>query len=403
MPRMPRLALPVLLLTSLNAAAIDFHGYFRAGVGSNSEGGDQTCFQLPGAASKYRLGNECESYGALKFGEQLFKGEDGSHFRANATFAFASAQDRDWEAYDTAMREVYVEGGGLGDGAWRQARLWVGKRLLRQDVHLTDFFYWDNSGAGGGFSDLPVGSGKLSYSLVRNVRDPIANLNSGSDRATTTHDLRLREIDSNADGQLTVGLAWIHSDESQAGLAGEDGWQLHLEHTQKPLLGGWNRITLQYGAGAGASLGKNPDDTAAASDNTLRLVEQLLFQPSDNWSGQATFVHEIRDGIQSWTSIGARPIYHFSDHFSLAVELGLDQVDPNVGPSMNLTKLTIAPQLSAGRGCFSRPALRAFVTFADWNNAARDAAVNPVAGGAAGVFGNATSAWTLGLQAEAWW
>ena len=39
----------------LSAHALDFSGYFRTGVGNSLEGGNQSCFQLPGAQSKYRL------------------------------------------------------------------------------------------------------------------------------------------------------------------------------------------------------------------------------------------------------------------------------------------------------------------------------------------------------------
>lgn len=406
---MPPIRYTLLLLAPLSlsapALALDFHGYFRSGAGANSKGGDQVCYKLPGAQSKYRLGNECETYGALNLGERVYEGEDDSWFRVQTQLAFESAGEKDFEEYNTAMREVYVEGGGLLEGRWNEARFWVGKRLLRQDVHITDFFYWDNSGVGGGFDKLSFDSFKLSYSLIQNVHDGFndgAPINSGSDRAITTHDLRLYDIDSNPDGKLSIGLAAIQAPDSTNG-NGTDGWQLHLQHQQKPLLGGFNRLTLQYGSGAGATLNKNPDDNAASSDATWRIVEQLTFEPAGNWAGQATLVYEERKEQQQWLSFGIRPVYHFSDHFNLALELGHDRVDPELGDTMQLTKLTLAPQLAAKRGFFARPVLRAFITYAEWNDAARDAATNPVAGGASGVYGMETSGLSFGLQAEAWW
>ena len=45
----------------------EFHGYFRAGYGQNSAGGQQVAFQAPGAGAKYRLGNEAETYGEFIF------------------------------------------------------------------------------------------------------------------------------------------------------------------------------------------------------------------------------------------------------------------------------------------------------------------------------------------------
>jgi maltoporin len=394
----------LLLVPAGESLAFDFHGYFRTGAGGNSPGGDQVCFKLLGAASKYRLGNECETYGALKFGETVFKEDDGSHFKVNATFAFETAAEKDWEEYTTAMREVYAEGGGFGDARWQPVRFWIGKRLLREDVHITDFFYWDNSGAGGGLYNLPLAGARFSYSLIHNVRDGFSDsgapFNDGSDRAVLTHDLRLYDIDSNRGGKLVAGLAWLSANESRAGFDGTDGWQLHLVHEQQSLLGGFNRLALQYGAGAGATLSKSPDDTLSSDDKTWRAVEQLMLQPSARWSGMATAVYERKDAKQRWLSLGIRPIYHFGEHFNLALELGQDRVKPDNGDEQVLTKLTIAPQLSAGRGFFSRPVLRLFVTWADWNRAAQDAGV---AGGTSGVFGSDSEGLTYGLQAEAWW
>ena len=399
--------LSICIATSTQVAALDFHGYFRTGAGSNNNGGDQTCFKLPGAQSKYRLGNECETNGNIKLGERVYEAEDGSWFRVQTQFLFDSAGEKDFEKYNMDMREVYAEGGGLLDGAWKDARFWVGKRQLRQGVHITDFFYWDNSGVGGGFDSLNVDGFKLSYSLIQNVKDgftddPNVPVNNGSDRAITTHDLRFYDINTNPDGKLTVGLSSIHANDSTNG-DGTDGWQLHLLHQQKPVLGGFNSIALQYGKGAGAGLSKNPDDTAANADKTWRLVEQFTFDRVNNWSGQATILYEDQNKKQQWLSYGVRPIYHFTDHFNIAVELGHDQVSPESGDTLELTKLTIAPQLAAGRGFFSRPVLRFFVTYARWNEAARDAVSNPVAGGSAGVYGLDTDGMTYGLQAEAWW
>lgn len=382
------------------ASPFEFHGYFRSGIGSNSEGGDQTCFILPGAQSKYRLGNECESYGAFNLGQRVHEGGDGSWYRIQTQLAYITAAEKNFEEIDTtAMREIYAEGGGLLDGRWNSAKFWVGKRLLRTDVHISDFFYWDNSGVGGGFADLDLGSYKLSYSLVQNVKDGFNegnDQNLGSDSAITTHDVRFYDIETNPNGKLTVGVAAIQASE------GTDGWQLHLQHEQKPFMGGFNRIALQYGSGAGATLNSAPDDTASDNAETIRLVEQLTFEPSGNWAGQATMVYEDRKDSQQWISLGVRPIYHFSDHLNLAMELGYDQVKPEVGDTMTLSKITLAPQLAKGRGVFSRPVLRAFVTYADWNTAARDAA-NPVAGGTSGVYGMDSDGFTYGLQVEAWW
>lgn len=56
---------------SAQALAVDFHGYARSGIGWTGSGGEQQCFQATGAQSKYRLGNECETYAELKLGRSV--------------------------------------------------------------------------------------------------------------------------------------------------------------------------------------------------------------------------------------------------------------------------------------------------------------------------------------------
>ena len=65
-----------------------------------------------------------------------------------------------------------------------------------------------------------------------------------------------------------------------------------------------------------------------------------------------------------------------------------------------VNSLTIAPTLTVGRGFWSRPELRAFVTFGKWNDAAL-AAVN-ASNNAGAVFGSSTSGMSFGLQVETW-
>ena len=62
-------------------------GYLRALGGVNSEGSRAACFQLAGAQSKYRLGNECEVYGELFLGKQVASFSDGASISANAMFS----------------------------------------------------------------------------------------------------------------------------------------------------------------------------------------------------------------------------------------------------------------------------------------------------------------------------
>ncbi|MDH5259536.1 MAG: carbohydrate porin, partial [Gammaproteobacteria bacterium] len=156
---------------TLPAFALDFNGYFRSGVGANHKGGDQICFKLPGASSKYRLGNECESSATIRFSENIKPTDTAGKFKVYSTFVYESEAEKDWEQYKSTMREAYAAGTNFGANKWKQVKYWIGQRMMRKDVHITDYFYWDNSGVGAGFANLPVDRYKISYSLISNVND----------------------------------------------------------------------------------------------------------------------------------------------------------------------------------------------------------------------------------------
>ena len=73
----------------------DFHGYLRSGIGATSGGGDQACFQSNGADSKYRLGNECETYMEIVLGKMLWE-QNAQNFYIDTRMAYKSAEQNDW-------------------------------------------------------------------------------------------------------------------------------------------------------------------------------------------------------------------------------------------------------------------------------------------------------------------
>jgi len=139
---------------------------------------------------------------------------------------------------------------------------------------------------------------------------------------------------------------------------------------------------------------------------TWRIVEVLTVQPVTEWSGQVAFVREVRDessGRTLWLSVGARPVWHFTRHGSLALEVGRDEVRPPSGPVRTLSKWTLALQLGKGPGFFARPQLRLFYTQARWNRAAQAAAPEASVLAASGPFGSRLQGATFGVQVESWW
>ena len=73
------------------------------------------------------------------------------------------------------------------------------------------------------------------------------------------------------------------------------------------------------------------------------------------------------------------------------------------GDAQTLSKITFAPTLTVGKGYWSRPELRAFITHAQWNSAAQAAAAPGSTLSTTGAFGSDTSGTSFGFQVESWW
>ena len=102
-----------MLATSQLATALDIHGYFRTGIGVTDNGGEQECFKLTGASSKYRLGNECEQYGEFTASQNLVELSDGSKVNIKGMLQLYNQYDKSLtfsgENGFTRLSEMYLE------------------------------------------------------------------------------------------------------------------------------------------------------------------------------------------------------------------------------------------------------------------------------------------------------
>jgi maltoporin len=402
--KMLPLAAAVLMMAAGTASALEFHGYFRSGIGWGSKKGGETCFKLPGVPGNgnYRLGNECETYGEAEFGQNLYDGKDGVKFDYHLMFATKVGQQQDYEqlpsgSNEFALRQNWVEAKNLpflnGGSAW------VGKRYYqRHDVHINDFFYWDTSGPGAGIENFKLGGIKSSVAVFRSngnnaSNDPNAN-------ATTRLDWRFHGIDLGAGGSLEAGLQYNTADTTKSNT--KSGSAINIEHSL-PVLGGVNKFFVVSGTGsANAPYLAYPNNTPGTQDGTTGVQDSLQWQISPDFSGMAYLGYWKFKNNYTWSTAGIRPVWHMGDYFKIQAELGRNNIKPQGGDTRTLDKLTIAPTLVAGRGFWTRPELRFFYTYAKWNNAARDQ-WGGVAGGTGGPFGTGTNGSSYGFQVEAWW
>ena len=296
---------------------------------------------------------------------------------------------------------------------------WAGTRYYkRESVYISDFFYWNPSGVGAGIEDINLGKDlRLSYAAfaVDGGRPPPGTfappLALQSDFGLR-NDLQLRGIKFWESGEFQIGFQYIANYSNnpathggwgvtlqlraeaarrrqQAGLPVRQGGGNGLRHARAlllPRLLALQRPRASSGFGSSTCSPFNP----ATAGLALRLA--VVFQHDDlGNSGQVT----------DWLSAGARVSVAFTEHFKLLGEAGYDRVTKSNGsPEQYLTKLTIAPTISSGRGLLTRPELRLFFTWAVWNEAARIATID-----SGMLFTNSIylSASTFGVQAETWW
>ncbi|WP_407579503.1 maltoporin [Citrobacter koseri] len=418
---------------SAQAMAVDFHGYARSGIGWTGSGGEQQCFQATGAQSKYRLGNECETYAELKLGQEVWKEGDKS-FYFDTNVAYSVAQQNDWEATDPAFREANVQGKNLID--WLPgSTIWAGKRFYqRHDVHMIDFYYWDISGPGAGIENIDLGFGKLSLAATRSQEAGGSYTfssqdiyNSSKDTANDVFDVRLAGLETNPDGVLELGVDYGRANTTDdyrlADGASKDGWMFTAEHTQS-MLKGYNKFVVQYATDAMTTQGKGipqgsftgVDDSSNTVNNDInnngslvRILDHGAISLGDRWDlmyvGMYQDIDRDDNNGTTWYTVGVRPMFKWTPIMSTLLEVGYDNVkSQKTDDTNNQYKITLAQQWQAGDSIWSRPAIRIFATYAKWDEkwgydngiAYKDTSATTYSRGD-------NDEWSFGAQMEIWW
>ncbi len=406
-------------LASQAAFAVDFHGYFRSGVGVSDNGDMQTMNKNRVG----RLGNEAETYSEVQLGQEVYN-KNNQTFYVDSMFAMVAAkQGRDWESTsgdsaDFALRQFNVQAKNLFGG---NETLWAGKRYYqRHDIHISDTYYWDVSGAGAGVENIEVGPGKLSVAVVRN--DPweeYANGKLDSDGEpvkerldTNTFDIRYAGIPLWTDASLEVGYDFAMANptdmQDKANPDIKDGHMLTAELTQS-MLGGFNKTVVQYfidglaaqgvdyGSGSGSGL-----SSGAASGDGFRLINWGVLPVGDKVEFGHQILYAQANGLEKDTtdkdtfSAVVRPMYKWNDVMKTIAEVGYYKDNKEVSgvkTSTDGTKYTLAQAWSAGSSFWARPEIRVFASYMQQDGNFRE--------NSNGV--NQDDAWNFGVQAEAWW
>lgn len=391
--------------------SFEFHGYFRSGYGLNGTGGQQVAFQAPGAGAKYRLGNEAETYGELIFVNNWINPvhETGkAWFRTEAMVEADTTNSSNFDSTDKfRLREAFVQAGNVLDFQ-PDAKFWAGERYYRrQHIEIDDFYTLDMSGYGGGVEDINAKIGHMAVSYLAGASDTIITPNGAL--AKSNLDVRIYDIKMKI---LSGSFGfWYNFAASKGGVfngtlyPSTQGNAVGFYYLHPEFYGGYHKFTFQYGNGAASDFNTFiVSPTPFTHDaSTFRITEQVLVQPNNRWSMMPIFLYQrSKDGnpahgVDTWLSFGVRPIFNFTDHVSLAFEPGIDHTTNGQNLYHGwLAKSTVALQIASGRDFFSRPVVRAFITYANWTDGYK--------GFVGGIpYQNQNAGLSFGLQAESWW
>ena len=417
---------------------IDITGYFRAGYGRDNEGGPQVGFQAPGALAKPRLGNEAENYGELNFSKNVYLpgvfslGRNSAGGRSSQPlghFQVRMSMYNPYQNYNSASATSFgiaEAWGAIGNISAAQPgiKLWAGDRYYRRhDIHINDFMMYNMSGGGGGVEDIALPFGKLavawigigSQSAFTSVPQPDAANKAGFSKNNL--DIRLYETKMfGGTGEFGVDISHSTSGKDQNGISAPNstGASITFIHTADKWAGenNLNKFYLQYGYSAAKTFTAG-FETAATSNGTFirpdapgsyrfRVADNVIFETGNHFTVSPVVLYQLTDykeygGKQHWFAGGVRPQLHFNDYISLAAEPFVDWTDnKDTGVSDYLFKFTFAPQVSLGRHFMSRPAIRGFVTYAQWGDGFRGKI-----GGADYISNTQGVSW--GAQMESWW
>jgi maltoporin len=276
----------------------------------------------------------------------------------------------------------------------------------RLNIDINDFYFLDMSGYGGGVENLNVKIGQVSVAYLGGAKDDLITNNGVYPKSNL--DARLYGVKTPV-GELGF---WYDYSFSKGGtlsdgtmLPSTSGWAIGIGHTRTEWLGGYNRVSLQYGVGNSANFSTGIEYPTVYLQNahTFRFTDSAVIQPNNKFAVQPVFIYQQQttgnpaDGTNRWLSFGARPVWFFTEHVSLAFEAGFDHTSSGAGLYDGwLRKFTLAPQIGSGRKFFSRPVLRAFVTYANWSEGLKGLVGGPA-------YLNKTSGWNFGVQGETWW
>ena len=439
---LPLSAAVALALSSVAASAVDFHGYFRAGAQASTQGGEVYCLGNGNKGHKVgRLGDECDTYAELTLNQEVYN-KANNKWTVNTLVAYGTAEgnrdlqgdswqgvggDGPWNGQRLSIRELWT--GYQTDAGYQ---IWAGKRFYqRKDIHILDLYYLNNSGYGAGIEGIDVGMGNLAFAVTKWANDGTSDYN----RNVYKLDARWNGIPvgplGNLDASVIYALPFI-SEQQEANAAGNaranranSGALVTLDlntAVNSDSVNLMNHFVVQYGTNGFGYIGQNGNHagdnyTPDLDDTGVRVIDWGTLDAGNFGLGYSLIWAHVDNGDDhqaagaTWTtersgwiySIVLRPEYKWTEFTRTTLELGYSSQKTNgwmaPGEDPDVYKVTLAQQFTPGKGFWTRPAIRFYVSYIGgdefangWNpgykNKNKDGDEHQI---------------TVGTQVEAWW
>ena len=441
---LPLSAAVALALSSVAASAVDFHGYFRAGAQANTQGGEVYCLGNGQIGHKVgRLGDECDTYAELTLNQEIYN-KANNKWTVNTLVAYGTAEgnrdlqgdswqgvggDGPWNGQRLSIRELWT--GYQTDAGYQ---IWAGKRFYqRKDIHILDLYYLNNSGYGAGIEGIDVGMGNLAFAVTKWANDGTSDYN----RNVYKLDARWNGIPvgplGNLDASVIYALPFI-SEQQEANATGNaranranSGALVTLDlntAVNSDSVNLMNHFVVQYGTNGFGYIGQNGNHagdnyTPDLDDTGVRVIDWGTLDAGNFGLGYSLIWAHVDNGDDhkaagaTWTtersgwiySIVLRPEYKWTEFTRTTLELGYSSQKTNGNVAdvkyedPDVYKVTLAQQFTPGKGFWTRPAIRFYVSYIGGDEFAEGWAVGYKNKNKDGDEHQIT----VGTQVEAWW
>jgi maltoporin len=304
------LIITLTLIISLNAyeESKGTVGYGRVQT-SFQDDKENTCFKLSGAQTKYRLGNECETWLELGIFQDI-KFDNGIvvHNQVRSSYVGENEASIDFLRWEEAYSEIF----NLVDS--NSVSFWLGRRYYkRYDSQISDYFLFNMSGSGLGVDNYRVFNGiTLSYSYMFDDLEHDTFVD-GESLRFHSHDIRFEKKDD--DSELTFFINYMNFSSESFSSAGEiksaDGYALGLLYKSKNIdlfgMSGENVAAVFYGDGAAKAAGQKSSflqddivDTMITNSTTIDEANRVRFINYNDFENgtfgiMTNLVYEIKD------------------------------------------------------------------------------------------------------------